>query len=301
MIAYGSSWKLSVGSVCSKVSLEPKTKAEGQLIDISVQMLSGEIVLDTQLSASSKVKDLRDLLNTPDQSEYNLVLVFEGSQLADTECLGMLDLTSGDAIHLVREEKPKPKPPPPPPRERSVSPNCSRCCSCFTGDSTATVLGSDDKEVLRSFADIREGDRVRTGARDLADRYRRVTRMWPCLVGEFVQTVTLSQGCRLTTGHPVLWRGKWRKPEDISGVCETFEEVVYTIELEGHVDTILVSGIVCVAMGLYCGEEFGWNVFTRKTTYCDRQPCAKCAVQVIEGLDFSSVDASMMEVRYEPH
>ena len=135
----------------------------------------------------------------------------------------------------------------------------------------------------------------------IEDRYRRVTRIWETMVGNFVKTATLSSECRLTLGHPVLSHGQWCKPEDVAVPCDTFEEAVYTVELEGHVDTILIGDVVCAALGVYCGEDFGWNIFTRKTVRCDRQPCSKCKLAVVEDIDFATVDASMMSERYQPY
>ena len=29
----------------------------------------------------------------------------------------------------------------------------------------------------------------------------------------------------------------------------------------------LETAVVCAALGVYCGKDFGWNIFTRKTTH----------------------------------
>ena len=90
------------------------------------------------------------------------------------------------------------------------------------------------------------------------------------------------------------------------------------------------------ALGVYCGEGFGWNLFTRslrvvwlrvsdgclvalkagssgpltatadravprKTRPCEQPNCAKCAVAVVPSLDFRNVTSDMMAVRYPPY
>ena len=80
----------------------------------------------------------------------------------------------------------------------------------------------------------------------------------------------------------------------------------YTLELEGHVDTVLVgsleTAVVCAALGVYCGESFGWNIFTRKTRPCRKWPhCDKCHVAVLPALDFSDVTQDMLAKRYKSY
>lgn len=51
-----------------------------------------------------------------------------------------------------------------------------------------------------------------------------------------------------------------------------YEEKVYSLELAGHEDTILVGGMVLVAtLGCFCPPEYGWNAMTRKTRPCLQQ------------------------------
>ena len=81
----------------------------------------------------------------------------------------------------------------------------------------------------------------------------------------------------------------------------------YTLELEGHVDTVLVgaqreASVVCAALGVYCGESFGWNIFTRKTKPCQKWPaCDKCHVAVMPALDFTNVTSDMLKQLYKPY
>ena len=78
--------------------------------------------------------------------------------------------------------------------------------------------------------------------------------------------------------------------------------VVYGLELEGHVDTVLVGdGAVVAAVGVYCGPAFGWNVFTRKSARCDRLRCAACDVCVDAALDFSKITPADLDVEYAPY
>lgn len=93
------------------------------------------------------------------------------------------------------------------------------------------------------------------------------------------------------------------KPEDICKGVTTLEQVVYQLEVEGHVDTALVGGVVCALLGRYCGEDFGWNIFTRKTVNCDMHPCTKCAKAVVLGLsfDYSKLPKHMLNARFKPY
>ena len=80
------------------------------------------------------------------------------------------------------------------------------------------------------------------------------------------------------------------------------------LELEGHVDTVLVGaangvgGVVCACVGRYCGEScYGWSVWTRKTMPCDDPGCARCEVAVRKELDFASLDVMRPDVFHGPY
>ncbi|CAE7892637.1 unnamed protein product, partial [Symbiodinium microadriaticum] len=187
---------------------------------------------------------------------------------------------------------------------RAWSPDSVRC-TCFTDSCVFHVLKSG-RQVQKSMRQLKEGDMLHTGSPVREEQFRRVTRIWQCpTLGESA-TVEVLPGCRLTTGHPVKMGGTWRRPESCGEVELTHDRQVYTIELEGHVDTVLVGrsmqeAVVVAALGVYCGESFGWNLFTRKTRPCEQPNCAKCAVAVVPSLDFRNVTSDMMAVRYPPY
>jgi len=275
--------------------LEESLMPDPTAVKVSVRTLGGETVLEAKLALDTQVRDLRRRIKTSENQE--LKLFYEGRELMDADRLSEVGILQESTVNLVRVHKPA-RNPSPVIRRRIPSP---RCCSCFTSDCMARLLKADGSEELSAFAKLKEGDVVRTGAREVANRYRRITRIWSCPVSGFTETVALSRHCRLTTGHPVLSDGQWKRPEELWNRCMTWEDAVYTIELEGHVDTILMGDIVCAALGVYCGEDFGWNIFTRKTRHCDAQPCLKCQKAVMEGLDFAVVDEAAMVVRYDPY
>merc|ERR1712187_325766 len=108
------------------------------------------------------------------------------------------------------------------------------------------------------------------------------------------------------SGHPVLVNQNWCRPEDLLPGVVSSEPAVYQLEIEGHLDTALVGsggGFVCALLGRYCGEDFGWNIFTRKTVRCDCRPCAKCAAAYVPGLTFehTKITKRMLEARYEAY
>ena len=152
--------------------------------------------------------------------------------------------------------------------------------------------------------DLCAGDVIRTGNRHADKSFRRVSRVWASFV-HAPDVVVLSNGCRLTSGHPVLCEvtSEWCRAGALRPAATCIPQVVYGIELEGHVDTVLVGGFVCAGIGVYCGPEFGWNIFTRKSTRCDARPgsCAKCDVAVCEKIDFAHVSSADMSVRYAPY
>ena len=112
----------------------------------------------------------------------------------------------------------------------------------------------------------------------------------------------VAAGCFLTPNHPVRFGGAWRRAGELGAVEHRGRGVVYGLELEGHVDTVLVGdGAVVAAVGVYCGPAFGWNVFTRKSARCDRLRCAACDVCVDAALDFSKVAPADLDVEYAPY
>jgi len=75
---------------------------------------------------------------------------------------------------------------------------------------------------------------------------------------------------------------------------------VYSIELTGHVDTVDCAGTLVATLGRYCGDHFGWNIFTRKSTRCDGN-CDICDVIQSKDVDFCSIAPEDMTRTYPPH
>ncbi|KAH8054254.1 hypothetical protein JL722_8986 [Aureococcus anophagefferens] len=131
-------------------------------------------------------------------------------------------------------------------------PYCTRDCECLAGD---CLLRLRDGSRRRMDA-LAVGDHVATGA----GGHRRVVKLWPAAV-DAVAVVEVAAGCFLTPNHPVRFGGAWRRAGELGAVEDRGPGVVYGLELEGHVDTVLVGdGAVVAAVGVYCGPAFGWNV-----------------------------------------
>uniref|UniRef100_A0A0G4GVA7 Hint domain-containing protein n=1 Tax=Chromera velia CCMP2878 TaxID=1169474 RepID=A0A0G4GVA7_9ALVE len=225
---------------------------------------------------------------------------------------------------------------------RRKSSSDDRCCSCFVAESQVALPGGG----TRAVCDLSAGDLVVTGQKLMGgpisgafgdETVARVARLWECPTDDgSARVVTLRGGCQLTEGHPV-WeedeagklrggKGKWVKVEN-SSRCEFIEtretDVVYTLELEGHADTVVVDGTVVACLGVYCGKEFGWNVFTRKSTRCPPEvtsssssvssapgsqeraresegSCRICDIVWEPAVDFSRVTEKDLEISYPP-
>ena len=281
------------------------------LVEVIVRLLSGETLFEKVMARDTKIAEIERLLRAQGERE-DLKFFVDGEELPTTTAIGEANVVSGGIIiSLVRVKKPKPKPKPVVTR-RAISPDSDDWrCTCFTNACVFHILKSG-KQVQRSMRDLKEGDMVLTGAAKIEDQYRRVTRIWRCPVPTGIaSTVELQPGCRLTTGHPVLLgdlgeKSRWCRPESIGMVEETQEMFVYTLELEGHVDTVLVGrdtkkAVLCAALGVYCGESFGWNLFTRKTRPCDSHQCSKCEAAVFPNLNFTAVTPEMLRIKYAPY
>jgi len=282
------------------------------LVEVIVRLLSGETLFEQVMSRDTKIAEVERLLRSTKGEREQLKFFVDGEELATTTAIGDTSVVSGSIISLVRVKKPKPKPKPVVTR-RAISPDSDDWrCTCFTNACIFHILksGKQVQTEQRSMQELQEGDMVLTGAAKVEDQYRRVTRIRRCPVPTGIaSTVELQPGCRLTTGHPVHLGGKqgrWCRPESIGTVEETQEKFVYTLELEGHVDTVLVgrdkqNAMLCAALGVYCGESFGWNLFTRKTLPCDVHQCRKCDVAVVENLNFAAVTPDMLAIKYAPY
>lgn len=181
---------------------------------------------------------------------------------------------------------------------------------CITGDSLVKCLDlQSGRSITKPLSTVSVGDLLETGqtpGSDANTKWRRVARLWPA-EAESRAVFQLSEGCRVTDNHPVFIDGKWQLPGKLGRVV-TRSGRVYGVELEGHVDTVLVGGIVCAGIGVYCGPTFpadGWNIWTRKSTYCDQHftptGCAKCRVAVHPNMDFGSVTKNDLQKRFPPY
>mmetsp|Transcript_4161 Transcript_4161/g.10530 ORF Transcript_4161/g.10530 Transcript_4161/m.10530 type:complete len:477 (-) Transcript_4161:46-1476(-) len=274
--------------------IKSRRDADEEEFEVVVCLMSGEERMRPLLPPRAKPPTLRRMLEDDGEIESDLNFFLEGREIRDNDQISLVDgFHKGCTIHMVRENKP---PPPPSPSSRSPV--------CFTSESLACVLGESGEDVEIPFSSVHVGNLVRTRHGKGKDCYRRVQRVWAHHWARHVETFELAPGCRLTPGHPVMRNGRWVKPEALTTGEQHFEEFVYQLEVEGHVDTALVGGIQCALLGCYCGEDFGWNVFTRKTVKCDKQPCPKCAKAYLPGLDFnpSKLPKHMMPpARFEPY
>lgn len=269
-------------------------------LSVSVQLMSGDKVFDRVMSKTSTVAELAALLRQEGESE-DLKFFVQGTEVAADVRLGDTQVARGSVVQLVRIKRP-----PPVVTRRTSSPDWNRIpCTCFTDFCEFHVLAASGQNTLKFMRDLREGDMVRTGSSVESEKYRQISRIWRCAAGP-TETVEVEPGCKLTVGHPVRVNGSWCRPETCKAPSCSFEEHVYTLELEGHVDTVLVgsdgAAVVCAALGVYCGEAFGWNIFTRKTRPCRRWPdCDKCRVAVMPQLDFANVTSHMLVKRYKEY
>jgi len=118
------------------------------------------------------------------------------------------------------------------------------------------------------FQELKVGDEVSTGCER---RPKAVVRKVYSEEGSG-KLVTLRPGLSVVHTHPIKTHGgpnegHWQRAQDVKpGVVRAGKW--YNIELSGHTDTILVSGVICSVMGTYCGPRIGWDEFTRKNTRC---------------------------------
>jgi len=154
---------------------------------------------------------------------------------------------------------------------------------CISGDSLVYV-SCGASVVATRMCDVCVGDVLLTGT--VPSEKSCVTRIWRMTPSRSCETVQLSSGCRVTKGHPVLKQGRWCKPRHLMMPLWTNEGVLYNLELEGHVDTVLVGDTVCACIGKDCGELFN-PIFHSKTVRCRIPHCKICDRVVNSQLDFS--------------
>ena len=95
------------------------------MMEISVRLLSGTMIMQKKFPHKAIVSEVRAELHKVEKTDNILKLFFDGVEIRDTTLLSDLGIKRGDVINLVREPKPKPKAPPPPPRRVSSSPSRS--------------------------------------------------------------------------------------------------------------------------------------------------------------------------------
>ena len=75
-----------------------------------------------------------------------------------------------------------------------------------------------------------------------------------------------------------------------------------------HPDLSLITSPPPSPSRVYCGPSFaagGWNIWTRKSTYCDQHftpdGCVKCRVAVHPNMNFGSVTQKDLQKRFPPY
>eukprot|EP00397_Hematodinium_sp_SG-2012_P042419 GEMP01046917.1.p1 GENE.GEMP01046917.1~~GEMP01046917.1.p1 ORF type:complete len:217 (+),score=34.26 GEMP01046917.1:147-797(+) len=147
----------------------------------------------------------------------------------------------------------------------------------FHGDSLVQVCQNNGCHSVR-IRDLETGDVVSTGCRKVPTaEVKKVL----SLTGA-ANLVTVRPGLSLVSTHPVKTKGgpeegRWQYAEQLenahAAITEKQHGTYYNVELAGHVDTMLVSGMICSVLGTYCGPRIGWDEYTRKTTRCDYNEC----------------------------
>jgi len=79
---------------------------------------------------------------------------------------------------------------------------------------------------------------------------------------------------------------------------------MFTFELEGHDDTIVLGGtgnclVVSCTLGKYLGPRFGYDVWTRRSTRCTGA-CVQCDAVFVPGARFDSCMDPMMRKKTYP-
>jgi len=139
---------------------------------------------------------------------------------------------------------------------------------------------------------------------ELEPIFRSVLRIWKCPMFEEIEVTQITPHCALTRMHPVRFQNRWHPPSTVTDPVIRYERYVYSIELNGHEDTIDVDGVLCSTLGLYCGTEWGWNLCTRKTVRCIHQTtkqildCSICDVICEPNINFNELKVSMLSQIY---
>jgi len=147
----------------------------------------------------------------------------------------------------------------------------------------------------KKVRDCRIGDTVRTLL-----GHRRIVAIWandPARP-QLDQEVCCVGGVWITAGHPVISGGRWVNPCELAATAPWRKRRhvmsdMFTFELEGHDDTILLSGgedeplLVSCTLGKDLGEGFRRDIWTRRSTRCAGS-CAQCDAVFIPGVRFDA-------------
>lgn len=172
------------------------------------------------------------------------------------------------------------------------------------------VLG-DGRRTAR-IEDLRPGlDAVMTHTGTAA----KVARIYAYDASE-VECVRLLERFWITPEHPVFHEGCWVRPAELApavGYPSHRVKRVFNLELHGHADTVLCvhdgqqplplreqRPVIVSTLGKYCGEEYGFNIFTRKTVRCPGA-CAQCDSVYMPSAPFArGPTVREVEMRFKP-
>lgn len=116
---------------------------------------------------------------------------------------------------------------------------------CFLG--TNTIRMADGSTVL--VQDISKGDRVACNERGDVKGVISCVLVTKVPAGSAPMVTLPKSGLCITPGHPILVNNSWIKPKDIQPVTLTNCDCYYNFLLEDGGASVIVNGIVCVALG----------------------------------------------------
>lgn len=117
------------------------------------------------------------------------------------------------------------------------------------------------------------------------------------------------RGVWITARHPVISDGRWVNPCELAATAPWWKRRhvmpdMFTFELEGHDDTIILSGgegdplLVSCTLGKDLGDGHPRDVWTRRSTRCSAA-CIQCDAVVIPGMRFDhGMDPSLRSATF---
>ncbi len=115
--------------------------------------------------------------------------------------------------------------------------------ACFASWCTLLVVGDDGAERATAVGALRRGDAVATAGGGTA----RVVCVAAFRVPPSSGVVQIPNGPALTTGHPVLWTGAWRRAGGLGALVPS-GGTVYNLVLDAS-HAPLVDGYACITLG----------------------------------------------------